>query len=800
MAVSSIQKRLCGSLSGLLFFVSMQANGTENLQWSNLPAALGWIPNSNNLCWGQYSEPSILQNIPKPLTYSKLPTKITAEGPSVLQIDGTSVLHKHVVVKQPGRLSQSDVGYIHRDGQTKKVSSIDLKGHVKLAEYEKLLLGSYAHLDFAKKTAVINDAVYRITGKTPAGQAYNAWGQAQSATRTTTGLLILHNATLTTCSPLNPSWQLNAKKITIDADNKRATARNAVIHFKGVPIMYAPYYSFSLDKSRKTGFLTPAAGYSSKNGLDLLMPYYINLAPNYDLTLTPEIYTARGFMLGSLFRYLTEDSIGHIHGTFLPQDQAYKKFLQENNLTGNLNRWFFNFNDHTHDQRWDFDFNINQVSDSYYFQNYSDNQNLVVANQLLNQTMANYHGDHWQFQGMLQGYQTLHPTVTQSFVPNQYQRLPEFDWIGQYPRIAGPTGFDVDSQFVNFGFPHSLTYNMATGQRYNVRPALHIPLSNQYAYFTPSIYLDYTYYNVVNVQPGQKDTIDRTLPIANLNGGLYFDRSFKLKEAHLTQTLEPQFNYVYIPYTNQSAIPVYDTIQLPFTYPQLFALNQYSGLDRIQNTNQITTGVTTRLLNSEDGTELLSASVGEIFYLAKRKVTLPGSNFQDGRYSPIVAQLAANPSNHWSMAWNYAWDPVIHHTNNNGIDLNFHAEDNHLIDIGYDFAYQDGAGYNGLNRLRFGAAWPMTERISALGYVYYNLTAQYPDSYFAGLQYDTCCWAIRGIVSTNAFNEGGTKGINPRTTVYIQFQLKGLGNVGNSDPSSLLSQSLPYYQNIFRHS
>ena len=775
------------------------SQSTQDLQWSNLPAALGWVPSSKNICLGTYYQPKIVDEYPDPATYSKLPTKITAEGPSVLQNNGVSVLHKNVVVSQPGRLSQSDIGYLHRNGATGKVTGIELKGHVRLAEYEKLLLGSYANIDLKTKKTYIKNAIYRITGQTPYGEPYNAWGTAKYAVRSPDGLLTLDHATFTTCSPLKPSWQVSASKMVIDNKKKKAVAHNAVIRFKGVPFMYSPYYAFSLDKQRKTGFLTPIAGYSNSNGLNLSAPYYLNLAPNYDLTLRPEIYTKRGFMAGGLFRYLTPGSTGNIHGTFMPSDQAFKKFQQQNDLKGSTNRWQFNFNDHTANGRWNYDFTANQVSDPYYFQNFSDNQNLVIANQLLNQATANYEGDHWNFQGMLQGYQTLHPTVTQGFVPDQYQRLPEFDWQGQYPHLTGPLGFNLDSQFVNFGFPHYVANNQAVGQRYHVRPSLSAPYSNQYAYINPALYLDYTHYSVVNPQLTDSKNIDRALPIGNINAGLYFDRDFSFHDQHLSQTLEPQLNYLYIPYTNQDNIPDYDTIQLPFTYPQLFALNQYSGIDRIQNASQLTAGLTSRLINTDNGSQLLTASVGEIFYFNKRRVTLPGSNFQDGRFSPIVAQLVAAPDANWSATWNFAWDPVIRHTNNNAVDLNYHGPNNHLIDIGYDFAYQDGAGYNGLNRIRTGIAWPITDRLSVLGYVFYNLSLSYPDSYFVGAQYDTCCWAMRAIVSTNEFNQGGTRGVNPRTTVYLQFQLKGLASVGNSDPSFLLSETLPYYHNIFKN-
>ncbi len=774
-----------------------------NQQWSSLPAALGWAPSKNNLCKGKYIQAPIVSKIPRPEDFSKLPTKVTAQGPTVLRNDGTSVLHRHVVISQPGRLSTSDIGQIHRNAKTGKVSGIDLKGHVKIEEYQKQLLGSHAHLNLTTRAATVNDAIYQITGKTPSGEDYDAWGTAAIANRESDGVLILQHATFTTCSPLNPSWQLSASKLTLNNKKKRATARNAVIKFKNVPIFYAPYYSFSLNHDRKTGFLTPVVGFSNKNGLNLSLPYYINLAPNYDLTITPEIITKRGVMTSSLFRYLSESSIGGIHGSFLPGDRKYKSFLKDNDLTGNDNRWLFNYNDHTNfNNGWSVDITANQVSDSYYFQDFSDNENLVVANQLLSQADTNYHGDHWQFSGMVQGYQTLHPSKTNPnfIVQDQYQRLPEFDWNGQYPNILGPTNFAVDAQFINFGFPHAAENDKAIGQRYHIRPNITLPFSNSYAYFNPSLYLDFTQYDVHPNQAGIKRNISRTLPIATINSGLYLDRAFHINHTALTQTLEPQFQYLNVPYTNQNNLPVFDTILLPFTYPQLFAVNQYSGFDRIQNANQLSTGLTSRIIDSTNGNQLFAASIGEIFYFDRRKVQLPDLNEQKGSYSPIIAQLTANPTPHWGITWNFAWDPVIRHTNNNGIDLNYHGDGNRLFDLGYDFVYQDGTGYNPLNRIRVGSAWPLTSRISALGYLYYNLSNNYPDSYFVGLQYDTCCWAIRGLVSRNEFNNTGVKGLNPRTTYYLQFQLKGLANVGNSDPSSLILQSLPNYQNIFKSS
>ena len=259
----------------------------------------------SGLCGGYYAEPTIITTTPNPKPVKAVPVQITAKGPEIFRQNGTSLLQDHVVISQPGRLIQADKAVLYRDKKTNQISNIELSGHVRAEEYGKLLVGDTANYDVENKLFTLNGAIYHIAGthqvvtlKTP----FDAWGTAKKAVRDNNGVLDLTNATYTTCSPTNPTWQLSASSMKLDKKKGVGTAHNLFIKFKKVPIFYAPYYSFPMNKERKSGFLTPTVGSSNNFGFYVGEPYYWNIAPNYDLTVTPGWYTERGLQLSENFR------------------------------------------------------------------------------------------------------------------------------------------------------------------------------------------------------------------------------------------------------------------------------------------------------------------------------------------------------------------------------------------------------------------------------------------------------------------------------------------------------------------
>ena len=606
--------------------------------------------------------------------------------------------------------------------------------------------------------------------------------------------------------------------------------------FKHIPILATPYYSFALNHQRKTGFLTPRIGYNSRSGGDFAFPFYWNMAPNYDLTLTPEILTKRGFEFSSYFRYLSENSIGSIYVNYLPHDNVFKEF--RNNIfnefgnsalynqdfyapylnalqTMHNSRTFVTMADKTNfNAQWSAHLDINYVTDPYYFADITSAMGgFSTANQLLNQAKLEYSGWHWQFKGLIQAYQTLHIiNQTQNPALDQYQRLPDFIVNAYYPDISPHLDLYWNSEATNFSYQSSFTPNKPIGQRLHLRPGISFPIYKEGDYITPQIWLDATGYTVEHRQANQLNTANRVLPIFDIDSGLYFDRQFHLGKTEYTQTLEPRLFYLLVPYQNQDKLPNFDTVLLPFSFQQLFALNRSSGDDRLDNTNQISLGLTRRILNSTTAEPILTTDIGFIYYLEQPRVCLSaGCAIPNHHLSPIVADMTYYPTNRWSLTGSFAWDPNLRQTNNAGFTVNYLRNNNHIVSLGYVFVHENGLSIvptvptppsniysNNTSQLTFSTIWPLFKKWSAVGYIDYNINRRRIDTFYAGIQYDTCCWALRLVARrsyvSSTVNGDGDIHNGFDNTFYIQLQLKGLGDFGMADTSKLLSSTIPGFQ------
>lgn len=800
---------------------------------------LGWTPSDDpacSVCGGYYKEPKIIRDNPNPLPYEDLPTHITARGPTIFSQSGQSILQKDVRVTQPGRLSTADKAYIFRDRNSGKITRIKLVGNVHLQESGNLMVSHKATLNLKNQTAEISNGVYHIHQTNKRMGNYDAWGTAEHIKRFPDGIIKLQHASFSTCVPTKPSWQLSASRIKIDQKNNRATAKNAVVRLHGIPILWAPYFSFSTNNARKSGLLGPLIQNSSRSGFTWTQPYYFNLAPNVDFLFDATYMSKRGLQANSLFRYLTETSHGNLFLSFIPDDREFRRFKQDtfaqfpepisdqyqpyiNALRKNNNdRGYLAFNnDSVFNDKWTSEIQLNYVTDPYYFRDFGPSVNDVVANQLLNQATLHYTGMHWNFTFLAQAYQTLH-LINQSTEPtvNQYMRLPELDVSGEYPNIFSGVNFDINMQAVNFdyysAFPPT-TDEMPAGQRFHLNPTFSRPINWASGYLTPSIAVDSTNYNVTRLRPGLANESSRNIPYADVDSGFYFNRLFHIGHDNYYQTFEPRLFYLYVPFVNQDKYPNYDTQVLPFTYEQLFSTNRFTGFDRFQNADQISLGITSRIIDADDAFQRLKADIGLGYYFSKPKVCLtPGCGIDNQEFTPIVTQLTYYPAKYWSTSGSFAWDIENHQTNNAQFDINYSSDGRHIIGGGYTFVHaQPGAppysslGFtNDSSLYNVHVAWPITNNWSALGYIYYNVSQKRAETYFAGLQYDSCCWSLRFIVERTYMGtlpvNSGAEIINKYNTNYIvQLQLKGIGSAGNTNPNALLISSIPGYSDPFKY-
>lgn len=848
----SIVTFLCGvryaslSWAAEINIESVQACVIANEEMNDLTRAriarcLAWEDNlDDSLCHGNYQPITV-----EPLN-SNDEIRIDADNVSFYRAQ-RSTLSGNVRVQQTERVVNAQTAYIYRDVQTNQVTNIELLGNVKYLEPGRLIIARKVTINAQDKSGKAEDVLYRFNLQRHAA-ILPSWGRASYIERFANKNYLLKNATYTTCSPQDRSWHIEAEKITIDDARSIGVARDAKLLIGKVPVLYTPYLSFPTSKERKSGFLIPTKGYSNIGGFDFALPYYWNMAPNYDATITPHLYTRRGLMMGEQFRYLTQHSAGTIGARFLPHDRALKEFIntykyeypQLNNLS--TDRWALDVNDVTQlAPNLNFRVNYQQMSDDYFLQDFSSNLAILTERQLLREGRLTYTTDHWLMWGMVQSYQTLQP-INLTPVADIYQRVPQLMAQGNYDDLLFNGNFYVRGQFDNFRWPNSLLPK-AEGPRYYLNPILSFPQLRPEGFFTPSVELVQNYYNLnsdvfvidATAAPSallfaNKNNLFRgygssraqfsnTIPRYSLDTGLYFDRNLQISNKAFTQTLEPRLYYLNVPYRNQNIIPVFDSAYTIFNSDQLFRTNRFSGFDRIGDTNQLSYGLTSRWLSEETGVEKASITVGQIRYFADRKVQLCQSNTGNcldnpetlgflsntSEYSPVAARAVYHFNPSWIVTGDYVWDPATNATNNGQINFHYQPIINHIIHFGYTYlvngditqvAYSD-AQNNPLHQASASFAWPFSDKWSALGAMSYNISKHYGMMSLVGIQYDSCCWATR-LVGGRVFQSLDSQ-TRPQynNNIYLQVLLKGLGSVGNSDPISAIHAYIPGYVDSF---
>ncbi|TAK73370.1 MAG: LPS-assembly protein LptD [Gammaproteobacteria bacterium] len=807
---------------------------------------LGWVKSDENHCGGYYLEPSFAY--PVQLENGGLIETTGQQG--FFSFHGTSVLEGKVTINRAGQQITANKAFLYRDPATGKINAIDLIGDVHLREPNTLIIGKEGHYNFQTNAKSLTDATYRTTmllknkaaaPTPPVSQAatqkarkvtgLTAWGKAYQFSQTQPKVYDLTNVSYTTCPPTNPIWHVQASHMVLNKNTGRGYATHARILIKNIPVFYTPYINFPIDNRRQTGFLWPRFGISNKQGPYFQAPFYWNMAPNYDMTITPNILTKRGIQLSDNFRYLTETSSGNIDLSVLPHDQFFSDFQTASKeqfsdstdpttqselnrlLSATSTRTSFFWRDNSqYNDHWSSHVDFNYASDDYYLQDFGSGLNESTQNQLLQQGDLYYKSDHWNFTGRVQGYQTLNPiTENGTAVATQYRRLPELVLSGDYPDQAYGLEYFIDNDITHFDIlktPGATTIP-PIGNRINVQPGFNLPLYWPYFYMNPRFQVALTDYNLQQVSDTDTPaSIHRAVPIFDVATGLSLYRNINLFGQGFQQTLEPQIYYTYIPYRDQSDIPIFDTNVTTLTYDQLFNYNRFSGLDRIGDANQISAGLTTRLIDRETGLEKVRAAIGEIVYFADRRVTLcnsasecsdyPGNPVNSQRLSPASGTLDYHVNPVWKVSGNAIWNPTTKQVDNSTIGLNYQPDPLRAINLGYGFA-RNGDPFSGVstgntsdNNLKltdFSFSWPLTRDISSVGRWSHDWNTNHFQDLIYGVQYDACCWAVR-IVASRTFV--GVDPSNNNTLLYdsgfyIQFALKGLGNVGSGDPTSLLS-------------
>lgn len=704
---------------------------------------------------------------PAPLSFAAPPDELTvidADG-AVLEPDRNRILFSgDVAVRRQQRMLEADE--VTYDEGSEELTA---RGRVYFEQPRFRLTADHARFNLAREEGEMSGVGYRLTDRGARGKAARARLQDPQRSH-------LEQVTYSTCAPGDDAWQLEAAQLDLDRETGTGVARDAKLRFKGVPFLYLPYASFPIDDRRKSGFLVPSIGSSERSGFDLATPYYFNIAPNMDATLTPRYLGRRGLLLGGEFRYLQPRHSGRIRAEVLPRDSAVA--AGENSTRGAFSYQASG----TPAPRWGFDVDLNYVSDDRYLDDLGNSLAVTSARQLERRGDLTYAGDGWTALARAQYFQTVDPAIPDADRP--YIRLPQLLFDLDRPDQAGGLTYLLRAEYVNFDHSND---TLVRGQRFDLAPALALPLVRPWGFLTPKATLHYTSYLLENQQPGWDDTPDRTLGTLSLDGGLFFERDTSWFDTAMVQTLEPRLFYLYTPYQDQSELPDFDTAMVEFSFASLFRENRFSGSDRIGDANQLTAALTTRTLSGETGQELFRASIGQIVYFRDRLVQLPGIPVMDDGASSLVGELAARMGDRWSSRASIQWNPYKESgaTEKAAVSLHYQDGDERIANLAYRLTDQV------LEQTDLSGRWPVTPQVSLVGRWTYSLRNRVTNLAFAGIEYDACCWRIR-LVAQQLLT-----GIDaePTNSVLIQFQLKGLASLGQRVDDYLEQNISGYHAN-----
>ena len=578
-------------------------------------------------------------------------------------------------------------------------------------------------------------------------------GQADRIDVAQEGWAHLTEVSYTTCAPDSESWLLKADDMRLDQNEGMGYAHQAVLWFQDVPILYLPYFQFPIDGERHTGFLPPILGESHNTGFDLRVPFYLNLAPNYDLTLIPRFMSDRGEQLGGKVRYLWSQGEGTLYGEYLNYDEkvgesrSYVNFSNQNLITQNLG----------------FEVQYASVSDRDYFEDLGGNVDLSSTSFLAQGAKLTYAAPaSYTVTALVEGYQPVASSITTD--DNPYQRLPQiqFDSLTRNSYYGARAGFE--GQYTNF-----VRSDSVEGQRLIAQPFLRWQQDHASWYAASQTDLSYTYYDLTDTAPGQPQQPQRTLPVTSAEGGLHFER---IADSGELQTLEPKLFYLYAPYHDQSRLPVFDAGEPDFDLPELFARNRFTGEDRISDANQLTSAVTTRLIDPADGLVRLTASLGEIYRFTVPRVTLPGFSNPSAGASDYIGAVEYQVTKRWAASAIAEWTSKFDRFQRTEIGLRYREPENGLNGTRLDLNYRFFDGL--LQQVDASASTPVVDRWRLATRVRYSLFEQQLQDSFIGVQYETCCWAVQATFRRYLASSNG----NFDNGVYFQLDLKGLSHIG----------------------
>jgi LPS-assembly protein len=659
-------------------------------------------------------------------------------------------------------------------------NEIRARGHVHLEQRGDIVDGERLHYNLGTDRGFMEKPRYTLTPVPeatatgpvkPRFAGADARGRAERLLFEGPGRYRAEQAEYTTCEPGKDDWFIRSRDLDLDKNRDVGVAHNASIVFMDHTIFYSPYLSFPLHEQRKSGFLTPHVGSSSRSGFETTIPYYWNIAPNRDATIAPRLLTKRGIQLNNEFRYLEPTYSGEARFELLPGDRQkddttrYAAFLQHRQ---------------TLPYGWYGTLNLQKVSDDTYFTDLST-RIAVTSQVLLPREGTLSRSGSWGSTGIygltaqVQRWQTLQADPLAPITP-PYNRQPQISFVAQNWDLMR-TDFDLLGQYVDFNHP-----TLANGKRLVAYPSVSLPLQNSYAYLTPKVGAHFTHYALDRNTTTLPDAT-RTLPIFTTDAGLLFERDTRIAGQPYIQTLEPRLYYVYIPFRDQSQIPIFDTGARDINLATIFAENQFSGQDRINDANQITFGVSSRFVNAQTGVERVRVGVAQRYYFQSQQVTVPGvpSRSSQSSTSDLLAALSGIVAPNWIAEAGWQYNTDLSQTEKFNVGTRYQPQPGKVLNL----VYRSTVG--SVRQTDISAQWPVTAQWTALARWNYSLLDRRMLEGLAGFEYNGGCWVFRAVAHRFA-----TAIQQASTSFFLQLELNGVSRLG-TNPLDVLKSNIAGY-------
>lgn len=740
---------------------------------------------------------------------NQLPVTINADHAKGNYPDD-AVFTGNVDIQQGNGRLQADEVQLHQkqaEGQPEPVRTVDALGNVHYDDNQVILKGPKAWANLNTKDTNVWDGDYQMVGRQGRGTADLMKQRGENR------YTILENGSFTSCLPGSDTWSVVGSEVIHDREEQVAEIWNARFKLGPVPVFYSPYLQLPVGDKRRSGFLIPNAKYSTTNYFEFSLPYYWNIAPNFDATITPHYIHKRGnVQWQNEFRYLTHAGAGLMEFDYLPSDDVYQ---DENPGMSDKHRWLFYWqHGGVMDQVWRFNVNYTKVSDTSYFNDFDSKYGSSTDGYATQFFSVGYAVQDFDATLSARQFQVFDTTRG-----NAYRAEPQLD-VNFYQNDVGPFDTRLYAQAVRFT---NVNENLPEATRLHLEPTINLPMSNDWGSLNAEAKLLATHYQQENLDRYREyrggkneaannleDSVNRVLPQFKLDGKMVFERDANLIGNGFTQTLEPRAQYLYVPYRDQSTINNYDSSLLQSDYSGLFRDRTYGGLDRIASANQVTTGVTSRVYD-DASVERFNVSVGQIYYFTQSRTGDDDINWEKNKDTGSMVWAGDTYwriSDRWGLRGGVQYDARLANVaTGNGV-LEYRRDDDRVVQLNYRYAspeyiqatlpsYSTAEQYkDGINQVGMTASWPIVDRWSVVGAYYYDTNANEAADQMLGVQYNSCCYAIR-VGYERKINGWDIDKSKYDEVIGFNIELRGLSsNYGLGTQQMLRSNILPYQRSM----